>query len=368
MKIFLILFISSLIVSNNAVSQGNYFVVSGQVMNLDNNQPMQGASVFAENTTIGTTTGADGKFNLYLPPGGYDLIVSFTGFGTERRRITSSDTQNQNLSFSLKPKEKEMEAVAVIATTEVKNGWEKYGNFFVENFIGKSENSKDCSIKNPEKLHFFFSRKRNRLKVTSEEPILVENRALGYTVHYALDSFTYAYNTQVAYYTGNPLFEELTPVNDDQQQVWVSKREKAYRGSILHFMRSLYQKRIEEEGFQVQYVLNYLGKDTALPLKNLYQALNYFKDDSTQVVSINPSQHNLVVLYLNEKPEEMYLRENPEENKNFEYSLVNIASGETLFIEQNGFYFDQDDITMSAYWGWSKVADQLPYNYISLTF
>lgn len=365
MKKLLILLVSLFFVFP-AFSQSSYFYVSGQVMNLDTNQPMQGASVFAENTTIGTTTNADGKFSLYLPPGGYDLIVSFTGFGTERRRITSLDVQNQNLSFALKPKEKEMEAVAIIATTEVKNGWEKYGSFFLDNFIGKSENSRDCSIKNPEKLRFFFSRKRNRLKVTSDEPVQIENRALGYTIHYALDSFTYAYTTQVAYYTGNPLFEELAPASEEQHQAWVNKREKAYRGSILHFMRSLYQKRVEEEGFQVQYILNYLGKDTALPMKNMYSALNYFKDDSTGVVSIRPSQHNLVVLYLNEKPEEGYLIENPEENKNFEYSLVNIAPGENIFIEQNGFYFDQDDITMSAYWGWSKVADQLPYNYISL--
>lgn len=365
-KIFFLSFV--LFFSFQAISQYNYFIVSGKVTDLNTNLPMQGASVFAENTTIGTTTDADGKFNLYLPPGGYDLIVSFTGFSTERRRISTSDAENRNLSFSLKPKEKEMEGVAVIATTEVKNGWEKYGSFFIDNFIGKSENSHDCKITNPEKLRFFFSRKRNRLKVISDEPVLVENKALGYIIHYALDSFTYAYDTQTAFYTGNPLFEELAPANEEQQHTWIDKREKAYRGSILHFMRSLYKQRINEEGFQVQYILNYLGKDSAMELKNLYPALNYYKDDSLQVASIRPSQPNLVVLYLNEKPEEGYLLENPSEDKGFEYSLVSFIPGETIFIEQNGFYYDQADITMSEYWGWSKVADQLPYNYISLMF
>jgi len=365
-KLFVLFLV--LCVSGSAFSQYSYFMISGQVINLDSGLPLQGASVFAENTTIGTTTNAEGKFNLYLPPGGYDLIVSFTGYGTERKRISSADTSKSNLYFSLKPKEKEMEAVAIIATTEVKNGWEKYGNFFIDNFIGKSENSLNCKILNPEKLRFFFSRKRNRLKVISDEPVLVENKALGYIVHYALDSFTYAYDTQTAFYTGNPLFEEMTPADDAQRSAWIDKRESAYRGSILHFMRSLYQQKVNEQGFQVQYIINYLGKDSALTLKKLYPALNYFKDDSTGVVAIRPSQHNLVVLYLNEKPEEGYITENPEADKDFEYSLVNFAPGETIFIEQNGFYFDQDDITMSAYWGWSKVADQLPYNYISLIF
>ena len=356
------------LISFSAFSQNSYFYVSGIVINQENNQPMQGASVFAENTTIGTTTNAEGKFSLQLPAGGYDLIVSFTGYGTERRRITASDAENRNLAFSIKPKEKEMEAVAVIASAEVKNGWEKYGNFFLENFIGKSANSKECSIKNPEKLHFFFYRRKNKLKITSEEPLMVENRALGYLVHYALDSFIYTYDNQTAFYTGNPLFEELTPADDTQKQSWTNNREKAYRGSILHYMRSLYQKRIQEEGFQTQYILNYMGKDTALPFKNVYASLNYQKDDSLQVVSFNPYQRRLVVLYLNEKPEQEFLTDNPDESRDFEYSVLTLQPGESIFVEQNGFYYDQADITMSEYWGWSKVADQLPYNYTSLLF
>jgi hypothetical protein len=356
------------LISFSAISQNAYFYVSGIVINQENNQPMQGASVFAENTTIGTTTNAEGKFSLQLPAGGYDLIVSFTGYGTERRRITSSDAENRNLSFSIKPKEKEMEAVAVISSAEVKNGWEKYGGFFIENFIGKSENSAACNIKNPEKLHFFFYRKKNKLKITSEEPIMVENRALGYLIHYALDSFTYAYETQTAFYTGNPLFEELVPSDDVQRQTWVNNREKAYRGSILHYMRSLFQKRIVEEGFQTQYILNYQGRDTALPFKNIYGSLNYQKDDSLQVVSINPAQRRLVILYLNEKPEQGFLADNPGERSDFEYSVLTLQPGEPIYVEQNGFYYDQADITMSEYWGWSKVADQLPYNYTALLF
>ncbi len=32
-------------------------------------------------------------------------------------------------------------------------------------------------------------------------------------------------------------------------------------------------------------------------------------------------------------------------------------------IEQNGYYFDQNDLVVNAYWSWEKVADLLPYNY-----
>lgn len=364
----LIIFCFVIFISHTGFSQSGYFSVSGVVLNQETNMPLQGASVFAENTTLGTTTNAEGRFNLQLPQGGYDLIVSFTGFGTERRRISSADTDNRSLGFSLKPKEKEMEAVAIIATTEVKNGWEKYGSFFLDHFIGKSENSSQCTIKNPEKLRFFFSRRMNRLKVISDEPVLVENKALGYLIHYTLDSFTYAYNTHTSFYTGIPLFEEIIPESDEQQMQWVDNREKAYRGSILHFMRSLYNQKIKEEGFEVQYILNYLGKDTAMPFKNVYASLDYRKDDSSHLVSIHPSQSQLVVLYLNHTPEKGFLKENPEASDQFEYSLVNLKPEDPIYIERNGFYFDQDDITMSEYWAWTKVADQLPYNYTSMIF
>src|SRR5205085_1507341 len=107
------------------------------------------------------------------------------------------------------------------------------------------------SIKNKEILKFYFSKKRNRLKVMAPEPLLIENNSLGYNIKYALDSFTHEYATQVSLYTGNPLFEEMVPANTDQQLKWQKARQEAYKGSILHFMRSVYNKQLKEEGFEI---------------------------------------------------------------------------------------------------------------------
>jgi hypothetical protein len=48
-------------------SQANYFIVKGKVLDATSHAPMQGASVFAENTTLGTATDQEGNFTLYLP-------------------------------------------------------------------------------------------------------------------------------------------------------------------------------------------------------------------------------------------------------------------------------------------------------------
>lgn len=353
-------------------SQSNDFYISGTVFNKESNQPLQGASVFAQNTTLGTTTNAEGKFSLQLPAGGYELVITFTGYTTESKRISSADAENRNLYFELKPKEKEMETVSIVATSEVKDGWKKFGDFFLDQFIGKTVNSASCKITNPEVLKFYFSKKKNRLKVLATEPLLIENKALGYNIKYTLDSFTHAYETQVSLYTGYPLFEEMTVANNEQKNTWEMARQKAYKGSILHFMRSIYKKELREEGFEIQFLITYkdreLEKDTAFKLKNIYAALNYQKDDSTQTIEIKPNQNKIGVIYTKEKPAVGYLVENKPASTDFQFSILNFSPAVSIVIEQNGYYFEQNDLAISEYWTWDKVADQLPYNYVSMMY
>ncbi|HPH86250.1 MAG TPA: carboxypeptidase-like regulatory domain-containing protein [Ferruginibacter sp.] len=346
-----------------ATAQSTSFSVSGKIINAETKLPLQAASVFAQNTTFGTATDASGHFTLWLPNGGYDLVVTFTGFQTETRRISTADENNKDIVIELKLKEKEMEAVSVVSTSEVKDGWEKYGNFFLEQFIGKTENSKYCSILNKEAIHFYFSKKRNRLKVLATEPIRIENAALGYQIKYTLDSFTHEYATQISLYTGYPLFEEKQATDETQKLTWQGARQKAYQGSILHFMRSVFQRRLKEEGFEVQYVVNINNRDSALRLKDFYTALNYQKDDSTQTVEIKPNQLQLGVIYTGEKPAPDYLHENPNEPSNFQFSFLSFLPNRSIIIEQNGYFFEQNDITINAYWTWDKVANLLPYDF-----
>ncbi len=346
-----------------AFSQANYFVVTGKVVSAETKQPLQAASVFAQNTTIGTATDSEGNFKLYLPEGGHSVAVTFTGYNTESRRISNSDPNDRNLYFELNKKEKQMEEVAIVATSEVKDGWNKYGRFFVDHFIGQGNNSTASSLKNPESLKFYFSKKRNRLKVLASEPLQIENNALGYNIKYELDSFTYEYNTQTSVYTGYPLFEEMVSSDTVQKLKWNLAREKAYSGSILHFMRSVYNKTLQKEGFEIQFLVKNNDRDTALRLKDAYRALNYAKDDSTLLVEVKPFQQRLGIIYLKEKPSELYSTLYGDEPKDFQFSMLSFPADETVGIEQNGFYFDQNDLVTDAYWSWEKLADMLPYNY-----
>jgi hypothetical protein len=350
-------------IGQTALSQTTYYTIYGKIIDAATKAPMQAASVFAQNTTMGTATDAEGNFRLQMPNGGYDLVVTFTGYQTESKRITTADADNKNIVIELRQKEKAMEDVVIKSTSEVKDGWQKYGDFFLENFIGKTANSSGCTIKNKDAVKFYFSKKRNRLKVLSEEPIEIINEALGYTIKYTLDSFTYEYNTQVSLYTGYPLFEEMTPVNDEQRTKWNTNRMLAYKGSLLHFMRSLYSKQLKEEGFEIQFLVNDHGKDTAITLKNFYSAMRYAKEDTSQTVEILPSQPEVAVIYNKAGPEAGYITANPNESAKYQLSVFSFTPNESIIVEQNGYYFEQSSVIINQYLGWKKMADMLPYDF-----
>ncbi len=359
----IILFLVVSLISITGFSQAGYYAVSGKVIDAVTKAPMQGASVFAQNTTQGAASDAEGKFKLGLPNGGYDLVITYTGYQTETKRITGGDADNANIVIELKQKQKVMEDVVITSSSEVKDGWEKYGDFFLENFIGKTQNSKLCSIKNKDAVHFYFSKKRNRLKVLATEPLDIVNEALGYNIKYTIDSFTYEYNTQVSLYTGYPLFEEMKSTDTATQHIWAANRLKTYKGSLLHFMRSIYNKQLKEEGFEMQFLVKTEDKETAVPFLNPYGGINYSKDDSTQTVEMRPNENNVVLIYNKTEPEQNYLVANPGEPEKFQLSVLSFIPNQSIIIEQNGYYFEQTDITINQYLGWKKMADMLPYDF-----
>ena len=358
----IILFFSILFCTAVLFAQTGYYPVTGKIIDAVTQMPMQAASVFAQNTTMGTVTDGEGNFKMLLPNGGYDLVITYTGYQTETKRITTSDAATK-IVITLKQKEKAMEDLVIRSTNEVKDGWQKYGDFFLENFIGKTANSSLCTIKNKDDIKFYFSKKRNRLKVLSEVPLEIVNEALGYTIKYALDSFTYEYNTQVSLYTGYPLFEEITPATETQRVQWNNNRMQAYKGSILHLMRSIYHKQIKEEGFEIQFLVKQNENDTAIMLKNLYGALNYNLDDSSQTAEILPNQTEVAVIYNKGVPETAYITANPNDPGKFQLSVFSFTPNESIGIEQNGYYYEQASVTISQYLAWKRMADMLPYDF-----
>ena len=67
-----------LLLATVAMSQTSNGIIYGTVLEAKSKQPVIGASVSIEGTTIGTSTDLDGKFLLQdLPQGNYTVRISF---------------------------------------------------------------------------------------------------------------------------------------------------------------------------------------------------------------------------------------------------------------------------------------------------
>lgn len=322
---------------------------------------MEGASVLCQNTTRGTITGKEGEFRMELPAGGHNLIITYTGYESQSIRIGSSQDNSNELVVTLKKKEKKLEEVVIQASTEVKDGWTKYGKQFRDYFIGTTPFAKQCSVENPDSLKFYYSKKRNRLKVKAESPVVVMNYALGYKIQYYLDSFVYDYNTKFSAYVGTAFYTELDSTSE-QKTTWKQNREKAYYGSRLHFMRCYYDSTLKDNGYVIEHLFtdSITGKLKINSLENPYDSSVYVLTDS-----IN-KEVNLFgkyrVVYTLEPMEKEYLAANkyPLTAKE-QLSTLELLNG--FVITENGFFYEQTEVINSGYWAWKNLADQLPYDY-----
>lgn len=342
-----------------ALSQAKTFIVKGVVVDSASQQPLGGASVFAQNTTQGTTCNADGIFALRLPGGGYELIVSYTGYETRSVRISNALAAD-SLRIPLPQIDKAMAEVAVVATNEVEDGWQRFGTFFFENFIGTTANAAQCVIENPQSFRFFYTKnkKRHRLKVTAKEDVLVRNNALGYIIRYQLDSFSYDYNTQISQYTGYPFFIEID-TSDEVKEQWIKNRARTYLGSRLHFMTALYDSIVQDEGFIVEKLPDDADTSTAAAIVNLYDSSMYQADSTGANVFWNGKYR---VSYRNVLPDKKFLQEfKLPANTRMQVTLLDVNDG--FVIEENGFFYEQYDVINTGYWAWKKLAEALPYDY-----
>ena len=346
------------LVSFHALSQEKYFNITGKITDENTRQPLAGASVFCQNTTKGTISDSNGHFSLRLASGGYDLVISYTGYETRLIRVGKGNKETDSMSIELKAEDKSLGEVVVAGSAEVADGWDKYGKFFLDNFIGTTPNAGGCSLNNKDAVHFYFYKKRNKLKVKAKDVLNITNNALGYTIRYQLDSFVYDYNENVSSYTGYPLFEELTGTAE-QQETWKKNRAYAYSGSRLHFIRSWYDSTLTDEGFVLEWADSGRNNKFSL-LKDPYDSAIYAVDSGDAEITLNG---RLRVSYTNQVPDKKYLDEHKfPSGTRVQISAIDITGG--FVIEENGYFYDQSDVTNMGYWSWKKLAEVLPYDYV----
>jgi hypothetical protein len=403
--LFLLLLITGLAFSQQTIK--------GKVVASANGVPVPGCSVFINNTSKGTVSDKNGYFELNDVPGGkHELIVSSIGYETSVYPFSAEQLPLQ-LRIELQVKVKELQNVIVEPSEE--EGWDRWGKLFTDNFIGNTPNAVHCKIKNEKAIKFRYYKKSNRVIAYADEPIIFENRALGYRISYKLEEFEVNFKTNVTIFFGYPFFEDMDTNRKGLQSRWKRNRDKAYYGSMMHFMRSIYKNSIAQQGFEVRRMFRIPNeeKERVKKIYNSRRTVTTSKTNSAAVIT-NPKNdlqktptdsleyyerimrqpdykeiytsdllnadslllrtektykiifftNYLYITYKNEMEDPDYLRFYGENRKPFyQRSYITMPNPKPVEVDVNGSYPPQDILAL-AYWGWSeKMADFLPLDY-----
>lgn len=381
-------------------------VLTGKIIDAETGEPILFGTVYFASTSIGTISDADGKFKIWdFDPGKYDLTVSHVGHENYYLPLAFGEDERKEIVIELVPDLVKLPDFYLNPDT---SGWEYNFQTFRNAFVGSTTNAIKTKITNPKNLFFYFDDKEQALFAHAKEPIVIENKALGYNVFYSLVEFEFNFKQQQLYTFGVSRFE---PVKEKEKKRVGKARERAYNGSITHFFRSLRTSSLTKNGFVVEELFR-VPNPNRPPQEEIdrnlekYRALarsamlgstsfvisgsgptdslrywNRMRREPAVIDSVGRKMNEsselrvdleghitykgiLRVQYLNEKEEFGYTRRSGKRYaEDFQTSVIHFLD-DSLRLYENGYYEDVKSIFIEGYWSWStNLAEQLPLDY-----
>ncbi|TYB78528.1 carboxypeptidase-like regulatory domain-containing protein [Bizionia myxarmorum] len=311
--------------------------ISGVIFDSNTNQPIEGASVYFDNTTVGTISNEEGLFNIQKPTAvSSPLVISFLGY---KKQVISDYSGNEKLSILLVEDISALNEVYLVS----KDSWsrERKMKDFKAYFLGSTRNALSCKILNEDAIRLHFIESQNKLVATASVPLIIMNENLKYQIQYDLQDFEIDYNYQMEldYYYASSVYYAGTMFYTSQSnsRKYIRHRIKAYKGSVLHFMRSLLKEELKANKF----ILLFNGQEV--------QAENFISVSNTD----NPSMFQVQL----HEPLTVVSENDIEKN-----SVV--TSNETYFyLDRNGNHMPADALIFKGYFGDNRVGDALPLDY-----
>lgn len=348
--------------------------IRGKVLDAATNLPIESVAVYFNNTTIGTSTNDKGEFEIEQKEGVTSaLVISFLGY--EKVII---ETYNSKQFYKILLNESAESLDEVVISTD--DGMPKKVKLqqFTEQFLGFSKFSQSCQILNKEALILRYNKKSKQLTASAIEPIIVINNDLKYKVNFDIIEFVIDYSyvdvlrgdytIKSMFYSGTSFFE---PIENEDQKRTEKKREIAYNGSVLHFMRALTNKQLKEEKYAI-----YSNGFRVDPEKYI----SVLKVDSTQSYNVK-LRAPLSVLYKRKLQSDIELPLNFKRkrsqikmgSKNLKNVTINLSDSKKIsessyynvnfVVDYFGNYSPIDAFYFIGYMGNQRVGDSLPFDY-----
>ncbi|MCZ2483213.1 carboxypeptidase-like regulatory domain-containing protein [Aquirufa nivalisilvae] len=232
----------------NGIAQ-HTFTLSGTIEDKQKKEGVSFAHVYLNGTYFGTQADDKGHFTLKnVPSGNYQFLISMVGY--QPLSVPISVQQDiKNLHFDMI--ENITDLVEIKVQGQRDRVWEKQIRQFENEFLGRDIDRDLVKILNREVIDFEYDPSSKTLKASSKEPLLIENKELGYLYHGFLVGFEKA--PRQLNFKSSGYFEALNPVSPKEKNKWEKNRKYAFQGSIRHFLLAFINQSLGNEGFYVTY-------------------------------------------------------------------------------------------------------------------
>lgn len=343
--------------------------IKGSVKDSATGEGIPFTNVFINNTTIGTTTDENGFFTLTRPdlPSTFSLVASFVGYTTVDKNVTIGVGETKTVDFILTPLE------SVLSEVELKSRrdkpWERNLKRFENVFLALPDDplASEVKIINPWVLDFKKvnpEKGPNYIQATAQEPLILENEALGYKVTYFLQDYKF-YKNKSSYY-GLAFFEDIITLDSVKAAKYLLNKQTSYQGSVKHLMKSLLLQELPVEGFNLYKTLpeQMNRQRTNTYAVELGESIIPIQQDSIRRIPLRNGNFRIIwpdrleVHFLGKSWRNEYYVDI--------YHPVGWISAPLGFfdIDRNGVPIDPTQVVLSGYIGRPRMGRTLPHDYV----
>lgn len=349
----LVLFLLQALCSVQLSAQVN---ITGKVLSDVSGEPLAGASVYINNSTIGSNTGPDGSYILSnVLPGTYDIIVTFVSFEAIIHRFNVTD-RSLKFTFRMNEKVMQMRNILVMSDELRRKRIEK----FREIFLGITLAAERTRILNEDDILFEGGEKNSEIIAFTEKPLIIENRELGYRIYFELKEFYLDEVQGKSYFYGYTRYEDLE--NGDREK-WAKRRLQYYMGSTMHFFHSLADGNARENDFKIFLIKGVTS--TQMKTKVDVPGDSILAMDTVKQLKYIDVKGSLIVNYLKDP----YYKSHLNRKTIFHFSTARgVVSTVAIlehpcYLDRAGLLENPMSVQYSGFWGYEKLANMLPVDF-----
>ncbi len=329
--VFTIFFLTTFLVQSQEIV--------GSVVDRVTKKPIDGASVYFDGSSTGTITDQEGNFKIkLLYQNNATLVIRYLGYETKK---IANLNETSKLKIELSEAVESLDEIVV--TSDPFSRRQKLKVFKLE-FLGDTKGGRNSTIVNENEVKLYFNTYNNTLTAYCNKPLIIQNDYLGYVVNFEIEEFKIFFkksnlertdNIYHTVYDGSTQFYDVSS-NDSKIK---ERREKAYLGSAMHFMRSCWSGNFKNQNFELKRGFK------PVSITNFFSKEN----SNTDLQNIRFSSDKFVIYHKKKG------------NYRSTLSINNIDTTYTL--DRYGNYSPFQEIVFGGYMANFRIGDMLPIDY-----